>query len=185
MLRGVARGVTVAAIAVACSPTFAGASSAVARAGAASTVTASSGAFTTVIPAGFRHDSALDGGTINFQYAVVATGGGVHASNVTVLRAASGGVDAASYADAEITTAKRLFPAAHSFSKIRSLTVDRQPARVFGFINPLGGLVLHQRQIIVVHAGWVYVVTDTALSARFTASVTALHAITSAWHWNP
>jgi hypothetical protein len=148
--------------------------------------TASSGAFTTVVPSGFRNETrSLSGAALNIQLVIIGPRAHGFSTNINVIREHFVGTDVAALARGQLTSIKRIYPKAHGFSAIAVTTVDRDPARAFAYSNaPLNGKLLHQRQVFVIHAGWAYSITYSALpGAAYSASLPALHQVIADWRW--
>jgi hypothetical protein len=150
------------------------------------TVQSTDGRFQTVIPAGFVNaTNSVQSGVANVQYLAVGPRHHSFATNVNVVREpARGRSDMDQIVGLEIATIKRLAPQAGSFSKVTRLTLGGEPARAVDYLNaPTGNSVLHQRQVFVIHGGWIYTITYSALPSAYVAHVRALDAVTSAWRW--
>ena len=147
---------------------------------------ASSGAFTTVVPSGFRDETkGLSGAALNIQFAIIGPRADGFSTNINVIRERYHGTDVAALASTELASIKHLYPKAHTFSAIAVTSVDRETARAFSYTNaPLNGKVLHQRQVFVIHAGWAYSITYSALpGAAYAASLPALEQVIAGWRW--
>jgi hypothetical protein len=166
--------------------THAGSTSQTSVRAASGTVKSTDGRFQTVIPAGFVDaTSSVRSGVADVQYLAIGPRHDSFATNVNVVREpAQGRSDIDQIVGLEIATIKRLAPQARSFSQVTSLTVGGEPARAVDYRNsPTGNRVLHQRQVFVAHAGWIYTITYSAIPGAYNANVEALDAVTAAWRW--
>ncbi|HWC86266.1 MAG TPA: DcrB-related protein [Solirubrobacteraceae bacterium] len=156
-------------------------STATSPAATATTATHSGPGFTTTIPSGFSsHLSAAKNSPFNFLYFVV----GPRRTNINVVRERTGAITNMNViAAAEVRTLKRVFPRAHGFSRLDSLTVDGVPARAIDYLNGATGKLFHQRQIFAAHNGSTYVITYTAIPSLYAASSQALSQVLRTWHW--
>jgi hypothetical protein len=150
------------------------------------TVRGTDGSFQTVIPVGFVDAThAFHSGVANLQYVAIGPRHDGFATNINVVREpANGRGDMDQIVGFEIATVQRLERHAGNFSRVTPQRVGGEPARVVDYFNtPSGGPVLHQRQVFVAHAGWIYTITYSAIPSAYGANVGALDAVTSAWRW--
>ena len=148
-----------------------------------SRITSTSRAFTIAVPRGFRDDtSEFAGGAIRIEVFVAGSSQKGFAVNINVLREhTSANVDAV--AQASIAGLKRA-SGATAFSAVQHLTVAGEPARAFDYRASFGGRLLHDRQVYVVHDGWGYVATYSALpGAQYEGSLSALSQLVASWRW--
>jgi hypothetical protein len=150
------------------------------------TVTSADGSFQTVIPPGFldgRGSVATD--VANVQYLAVGPRSHAFAANINVIReSARGRTDIDPIVEMELATIKRLEPRASGFSPVSGLTIGGDRARVVDYTNrSSGGRLLRQRQAFVVHDGWIYTITYSALPSTYAANVGALNRVAAAWRW--
>jgi hypothetical protein len=149
-------------------------------------VTSAAGSFQTVIPPGF-----LDGTrsvpihVANLQYLAVGPRSHAFATNINVIReSARGRTGIDQIVGMELATIKRLEPRASGFSPVSGMTIGGDRARVVDYINrSSGGPLLHQRQAFVVHDGWIYTITLSALPSTYAANLGALNRVAAAWRW--
>lgn len=148
-------------------------------------VTGSDGRFVAAIPTGFKNELAsAQGGPFNLLYLAVGPRAGAFTANINVVRESSAGLtDINAIVRVEVKGIKRLLPEARTISSPQPATVDGEPARVIDYLNSSGAALLHVRQVIVEHRGWIYVVTYTASSTMYTANLSALTQVISSWHW--
>jgi hypothetical protein len=150
-----------------------------------SRVTANSGAFTIVVPRGFRNDTAaFAGSAIRVDLFVVGPRAHRFSVNINVVRERTGALSLSKVVQASVTELKRV-SGATDFSTAQDLTVAGAPARAFGYRASFAtARVLHYRQVYVIHDGWGYVITYSALpGAQYDESVSALSATLESWEW--
>jgi hypothetical protein len=148
-------------------------------------VTSASRVFTVVVPNGFRDDtSTFAGGAIRFQLVLAGAAENGFAVNINVVRERSDGVAISTLARESKLDLKRA-DGAHTFSATQDLTVGGAPARAFSFVASFGGgKVLHDRQAYVIHGGWGYVVTFSALPGdQYSQWISALRECLASWRW--
>jgi hypothetical protein len=149
-------------------------------------VTSGGRGFVAAIPAGFRNATAsAQGGPVNILY--LATGPRVHAlrTNINVVREPSGGVtDMNAIVRAELKGLRVMLPGTIRISTPEPVTVAGEPARVLDYQYGPATRRLHLRQVIVEHAGWIYVITYTASSSGYAASLPALTQMINSWRWS-
>lgn len=148
-------------------------------------VTSSDGRFVAVIPAGFRNATAsAQGGPFNILYLAVGPRTRGFATNINVVRESAAGLtDLNAIVRDELKGLERLQPDTHPISSRASVPVDGAPARVLDYVHGPATQLLHLRQVIVEHRGWIYVITYTAPSSTYAASLPALAQVISSWHW--
>jgi hypothetical protein len=150
-----------------------------------SRVTSVSGAFTIVVPRGFHNDTAaFAGGAIRIELLVAGPTDKGFAVNINVVRERTGTLSLGTVVHGAMIELKRVSRAT-DFSTVQDLTVGGAPARAFGYHAPLGATrILHYRQAYVIHDGWGYVVTYSALpGAQYKASFSALNEALASWEW--
>lgn len=147
------------------------------------TITANSGAFETVVPPGFINDTAAFSGSA-FRVELAMGGPTVHSFvvNINVVRERTTITSVGTLAQESMVFIKRT-TRANDFSTLQDLTVDGAPARAFGYLVSYGR-ALHQRQVYVIHDGWGYVITYTALpGGQYHGSLPALSEALRSWRW--
>lgn len=148
-------------------------------------VTSTSGAFTIVVPRGFRNDTAaFSGAAIRVDLFVVGPRAHGFAVNINVVRERTGALSLAAVVHASVVELKRV-SGATDFSTVQDLTVAGAPARAFGYRASFATTkALQYRQAYVVHDGWGYVVTFSALpGTQYDESVSALSESLESWEW--
>jgi len=153
--------------------------------GAGATVKANSGAFATALPHGFANNTAaVSGSAVRVDLLITAPAVDGFAVNINVVRERITTTNVTALIDASLAFIKDT-ARAHAFSTIQSLSVDGAAARAVGFLNTLGsGPVVHQRQVYVIHDGWGYAITDSALKgSQYQRSVAALRQLLASWRW--
>jgi hypothetical protein len=149
-------------------------------------VTSTDGRFETVVPSEFIDATrSVRSGVANVQYLAIGPRSQGFATNINVIRdPANGRADINQIAGREIATIKRLEAQARNFSQMSSLTVGGGPARAVDYTNrPSGDRPLHQRQVFVVHQGWIYTITYSALPSAYAANVGAVDQVAAGWRW--
>ena len=63
-------------------------------------------------------------------------------------------------------------------------TVAGEPARAVDYLFATATGLLHLRQVYVEHQGWIYVITYTASTTAYTASMPALAQVVNSWRWS-
>jgi hypothetical protein len=151
---------------------------------AGSTITAVSGAFQTVIPTGFANETAAySGSVIRIEMVVMAPAADGYSANINVGRERVKNVTVAALVQASLAVT-RAATRAHAFSPVQSLTVGGDPARAYDYLTSFDAISVHQRQVFVIHDGWAYVVTYSALSGSdYQVRLPALGQMLSAWRW--
>jgi hypothetical protein len=148
-------------------------------------VTASSGAFGTVVPSGFRNrTAALSGGVVNIEYAAVRPSVDGFATNINVVRERTPSNDIVAATAAEMAANDASLPQGPLVLEAQDACGRRGPARAVDYLNaPTGGRLRHQRQVFVIHLGWVHEITCAALpGAAYSGSLPALHQVIAGWH---
>lgn len=145
----------------------------------------SDGSFATVLPPGFTDATgSVQGGAINVLFLAVGPRIDNETININVIReAARGRTDMNQIVQAELTGIKGLVPQANSFSPVASLSIDGAPARSLNYVGRPSGHLLRLRQVFVLHGGWIYTITYTALPATYEAHVGALDQVIAGWVW--
>jgi hypothetical protein len=154
-------------------------------AAAAGTVKASSGAFETVLPHGFAdRTAAFSGSAVRLDLVIAAPASDGFAVNVNVVRERIKTTDVTALAQASLAYIRNT-TRAHAFSALQTLSVDGATARAFDYLTSAStGTSLHQRQVYVIHSGWAYVITYSALSgSQYQGSLSALRQVLAGWRW--
>ena len=142
--------------------------------------------FVAAIPSGFRNATAsAQGGPINVLY--LATGPRVASltTNINVVREPShGATDIDAITRAEVSGIKLTLSETLRISAPKPLTVAGEPARAVDYQYGPATRRLHLRQVIVEHAGWIYVITYAASSKGYAASLPALAQVIHSWRWS-
>jgi hypothetical protein len=148
-------------------------------------VTTSGGGFSAVLPAGFRNATAsAQGGPINILYLATGPRAAGLTTNINVVRQRSGGVtDMNAIVRAELRGLRLVLPQTLRISTPEPVTVGGESARALDYLYGPATRRLHLRQVIVEHQGWIYVITYTASSTGYTASLPALAHVISSWRW--
>jgi hypothetical protein len=148
-------------------------------------VSSSDGSFATTLPAGFQDEtSSAKGGTINVLLLAVGPRIDNETINVNVIREAAGGrTSIDEVGSAELKGIRALVPHTRSFSPLSSLTVGGSPARAVDYLGLPSGHLLHLRQVFVLHGGWIYTITYTALPSTYQAHLSAFNQIVNNWEW--
>jgi hypothetical protein len=151
---------------------------------AAATIKASSGAFQTVIPPGFANKTAaFSGSAIRIELAVAEPPAHGFAVNVAVVRERSATKNVAAVTQAAIAY-ERAETREYAFSTVQSLRIAGDPARAYDYLTTIDGKNVRQRQVLVIHDGWVYIVTYSALNkSQYQGSLSALGQMLSRWRW--
>jgi hypothetical protein len=151
---------------------------------AGSTIRSSDGAFETVIPHGFANKTAeYSGSAIRVDLLVLRPAANGFAVNINVVRERIKSVNVSALTQASIAF-ERDTTRDHAFSTPQSLSVDGDAARAYDYLNPLDGKTVRQRQVYVIHDGWAYVMTYSALSgSQYQGSLSALGQVLSGWRW--
>jgi hypothetical protein len=151
---------------------------------AGSTITAVSGAFQTVVPTGFDNETAeFSGSVIRVELVVIAPATSGYSANINVGRERVKNATLAALVQASLAVT-RAATRAHAFSAVQSLTVAGDPARAYDYLTSFNGTSVRQRQVFVIHDGWAYVATYSALSGSdYQARLWALGEMLSAWRW--
>jgi DcrB len=158
---------------------------AVGVAAASETVKASSGAFETVLPHGFADRTAeFSGSAVRLDLVIAAPASDGFAVNVNVVRERVKTTNVTAVAEASLAYIKNT-TRAHAFSPLQTLGVDGATARAFDYLTSASnGTRLHQRQVYVIHAGWAYVITYSALSgSQYQGSLSAFRQVLAGWRW--
>jgi hypothetical protein len=104
--------------------------------------------------------------------------------NVNVIREqARGENDVDHVADLEVSGIRNLISQAHGFSAVRRLTVGGSSARSVDYLGSPGGHRLHLRQVFVLHQGWIYTITYTALPNTYQAHAGSMDQVLEGWTW--
>lgn len=151
---------------------------------ASSNLTSASGAFTIVVPRGFRNETASSHSTVKLELLVAGSTTSGFTVNIDVVREHVGTTSLEKVTQSSIGYLKRAYGAGR-FSTIQDLTVAGAPARAFSYFVTFGSPNLqHDRQVYVVHDGWAYSVTYSALSgAQYGGSLSALAECLATWRW--
>lgn len=84
---------------------------------------------------------------------------------------------------AELRGLRVMLPETLRISTPESVTVGGEPARAVDYQYGPATRRLHLRQVITEHGGWVYVITYTASSTGYAASLPALAHVIGSWRW--
>jgi hypothetical protein len=143
------------------------------------------GTFAATMPSGFTNQTgSAQGGAINVLLLAVGPRLQGETININVIHEqARGQNDIDHIAGLELTGIKSLVSRAHSFSPMRSLTVDSAPARAVDYLGSPAGHMLHLAQVFVLHGGWIYTVTYTALPSTYQGHLKALGQLLGGWVW--
>ena len=141
--------------------------------------------FVAATPAGFRNATAsAKDGPIRILY--LATGPRVRGltTNINVVREPSAGAtDINAIVRAEVKGLRLMLPGTLRISTPEPVTVAGEPARAIDYLYGPATRRLHLRQVVVEHQGWIYVITYTASSTGYAASMPALAQMISSWRW--
>ena len=149
-------------------------------------VTSSDRGFAAAIPAGFRNATkSAQGGPINILYLATGPRAARLTTNINVVRQPSAGVtDMNAIVRAELRGLRVMLPGTLRISTPERTTVGGASARVLDYLYGPATRRLHLRQVIMEHQGWIYVITYTASSTGYTASLPALARVISSWRWS-
>jgi len=151
---------------------------------ASSSLTSTSGAFTIVVPRGFRNETANTHSAVNLELLVAGSTTSGFTVNINVVREHIGTASLGKITQGTIGYLKSA-DGAGRFSTIQDLTVAGAPAHAVSFFATFGSPNLQQdRQVYLVHDGWAYTVTYSALSgAQYGGSLSALAECLATWRW--
>jgi hypothetical protein len=153
---------------------------------ASSSLTSTSGAFTIVIPRGFRNETAsyANNNGIKLELLVAGSNDNGFTVNINVVREHIGSASLAKVTQGSIGDLKRAYGAGR-FSTIEDLTVAGAPAHAVSYFATFGSPnLVHGRQVYLVHDGWAYTVTYSALSgSQYGGSLSALGECLATWRW--
>ena len=141
--------------------------------------------FVAAIPAGFRNATApAQSLPIKTLYLAMGPRASGLTTNINVVRESSEGMtDINAVVRAELKGIRLVLPDARQFSTPESVTVAGEPAQAVDYVYGSATRLLHLRQVIVEHGGWTYVITYTASSTGYQASLPALSQVISSWRW--
>ena len=141
--------------------------------------------FVAAIPAGFRNATApAQSLPIKTLYLAMGPRASGLTTNINVVRESSEGMtDINAVVHAELRGIRLVLPDARQFSTPESVTVAGEPAQAVDYLYGSATRLLHLRQVIVEHGGWTYVITYTASSTGYQASLPALAQVISSWRW--
>jgi hypothetical protein len=141
--------------------------------------------FVAAIPAGFRNATApAQSLPIKTLYLAMGPRASGLTTNINVVRESSEGMtDINAVVRAELKGIRLVLPDARQFSTPESVTVAGEPAQAVDYVYGSATRLLHLRQVIVEHGGWTYVITYTASSTGYQASLPALARVISSWRW--
>lgn len=141
--------------------------------------------FVAAIPAGFRNATApAQSLPIKTLYLAMGPRASGLTTNINVVRTSSGGTtDINAIVRAELRGIRLVLPDARQFSTPETVTVAGEPAQAVDYVYGSATRLLHLRQVIVEHGGWTYVITYTASSTGYEASLPALAQVISSWRW--
>jgi hypothetical protein len=152
---------------------------------ASSSLTSTSGAFTIVVPRGFRNETAsYTQSPVKLELLVAGSTESGFTVNINVVREHIGTASLGKVTQSSIAYLKRA-DGAGRFSTIQDLTVAGAPAHAFSYFATFGSPnLLHDRQVYAIHDGWAYTVTYSALSgAQYGGSLSALAECLATWRW--
>jgi len=129
--------------------------------------------FVAAIPAGFRNATApAQSLPIKTLYLAMGPRASGLTTNINVVRESSEGMtDINAVVRAELKGIRLVLPDARQFSTPESVTVAGEPAQAVDYVYGSATRLLHLRQVIVEHGGWTYVITYTASSTGYQASL--------------
>ena len=141
--------------------------------------------FVAAIPAGFRNATApAQSLPIKTLYLAMGPRASGLTTNINVVRESSEGMtDINAVVRAELKGIRLVLPDARQFSTPELVTVAGEPAQAVDYVYGSATRLLHLRQVIVEHGGWTYVITYTASSTGYQASLPALAQVISSWRW--
>jgi hypothetical protein len=153
---------------------------------ASSSLTATSGAFTIVVPRGFHDETAAYAHSNGAKLELLVAGSkdDGFTVNINVVREHIGTASLGNVTQGSIGDLKRAYGAGR-FSAIQDLTVAGAPAHAVSYFATFGSPnLVHGRQVYLVHDGWAYTVTYSALSgAQYGGSLPALGECLASWRW--
>lgn len=144
------------------------------------------GGFSTAIPRHWSNGAALvSPSSINLQYVVTGPSSGGFLTNINVVREPTSSSDLDAITRASIKGVRALFSTITRMSALHPLTVGGSPARAYNyFAHSSSHRHIHVQQIVVLHGGYAYTITDTALASQYTGSVSALEQVVRGWRWH-
>lgn len=136
-------------------------------------------------PPGFTNSTAsAQGVSFIAVYAAAGPRSGGFTTTINIGRVSSAGLtDVYSIARLEVNSVERSDSSAHGFSPLEPVTIDGEPALAVDYLSSQTGRLLHNRQVIVEHGGWVYTATYSAPATTYAARVAALSQLISTWRW--
>jgi hypothetical protein len=151
---------------------------------ASARLAATSGAFTIVIPRGFRNETASAQSPVKLELLVAGSTTSGFTVNINVVRARIGSASLAKMTQGTIGYLKRAYGAGR-FSAIQDLTVAGVPAHEVSYFATFGTPNLeHDRAVYLVRDGWGYTVTYSSLSgAQYGGSLSAFAECLATWRW--
>jgi hypothetical protein len=166
-------------------PTTAGLTTVSAKTSSSGRAAGTDRGFVAAIPAGFRNATAsAQSLPIKTLYLAMGPKASGLTTNINVVRESSGGMtDINAIVRAELRGIRLVLPDARKFSTPEPVTVAGEPAQAVDYLYGSATRLLHLRQVIVEHGGWTYVVTYTASSTAYEASLPALAQVISSWRW--
>jgi hypothetical protein len=149
------------------------------------TIRAVSGRFTTVIPRGFRNDTAaFSDSPLKIELVMLGSKVDGFTVNINVLTEHAPTGDVGALAQAALGAVKRT-TSVHRVSAFRDLTIDGSDARAVDYLVSVSGRTLHDQQVYVIHNGWAYAITYTALAgSEYRGSLSALSQALANWRWH-
>jgi hypothetical protein len=166
-------------------PTTAGLTTLSAKTSSSGRAASTNKGFVAAIPAGFRNATApAQSLPIKTLYLAMGPRASGLTTNINVVRESSEGMtDINAVVRAELKGIRLVLPDARQFSTPESVTVAGEPAQAVDYVYGSATRLLHLRQVIVEHGGWTYVITYTASSTGYQASLPALAQVISSWRW--
>ena len=105
-------------------------------------------------------------------------------ANIVVVSEPVSNTNVGSLAQGGLDGAERTAGHVQQVSPFEDLTVDKAAARAVDFVFSLTGRTLHDRQVYVIHDGWAYAITLTALAGgQYRNSLPALNQTLANWRW--
>jgi len=147
------------------------------------TVKGTSGAYETVLPNGWTNETAAySHATTKLDLLIAAPISDGFAVNINVVRHRTTTTNVAALAKSLLAYTRHHLQA-HAFSTLQTLSVGGTTARAFGYLTSTStGASLHQLQVYVIHDGWAYAITYSALnSGEYRESV--VDQVLASWRW--
>jgi hypothetical protein len=139
-------------------------------------VTAKDGGFSTVTPRGYAYEPSAA------QYVATGPEAGGSDTTVIVLRQPVREGDFRTVARQTLRALKQPHKA-RQVSRLRSLSVDGEPALAVDYVVAGAGKVQHVSLVFVRHGDWVYLIRDFVSPIRYAAALGELDEVIRNWHW--